>query len=879
MLKSKKNKSKASTSENPDSPSKTALSKDHDHDQPINPEGSEGASRKSSSRSRRSHRETSIKMPAIDATPPRQRKKPPSRFSLRRLFFENPLMPTPFRPSPRTKPKKSKEEPQPYWKDNASSSSVLGAQANANGMRECPLCMAEQTLEQFPHLRNCPHLFCMECLHTYVKIEIQEGRANLKCPQCTELMHPNDIAILLGDRYGHLLTLYESLMLRRLLATDPDTRWCPRPNCTYAVIATGCASCPKIECERPGCGYSFCYHCKAEWHPNQTCDAARAQRHHKTFRSSSVPFSLESTGASASPSASGNVANAASTGIYSEVKACPRCQVLAVKMHDGSCNHMTCAVCGVEFCWLCMKEISDLHYLSPSGCTFWGKKPWSRKKKLLWQLGTLVGAPVGIAFLACISVPAMLIGIPSWVGRKMYEHYKTKNKHKRRIAVTFGVVVSIALSPFLAGFAVCVGVPLLLCYVYGVVPIALCRSEGCGVTTSSSGVKIDIDEDPPYRPSVTEQVLNSNVANPSIGEVSLGASLSMGSGCILEHNADNASREPDRESASITAVAGPSLTGSVASSYLGGPSKSKTNRLEVGVDVHPRKKFSFSSERLSETVSLSERSATVSLADDGGNSVASTRALAGSLLAYKCADSQSMNSYRTTGENNDNFSMKSNQAFEDQVSLRSLPMTQHSQQLSVHSSSQAQHLNPPRSMSPVSSMSGDELSTGHGGRRSQRRRVLDKQLSENSSLMSAEDTVSERVRFDDNISFIDDSMGGDDQTVNTGGGISVSDNVSLSGRLLKGSKMEPSILPEETAEELAEVISPEQKPKTLEFKLGATNNVIQSVNSSSEVVEVTTTSAGVPIDEAGSSILSQGAAGITVLSIGDTLSASKESED
>ena len=109
----------------------------------------------------------------------------------------------------------------------------------------------------------------------------------------------------------------------------------------------------------------------------------------------------------------------------------------------------------------------------------------------------------------------------------MYEHYKTKNKHKRRIAVTFGVVVSIALSPFLAGFAVCVGVPLLLCYVYGVVPIALCRSEGCGVTTSSSGVKIDIDEDPPYRPSyrpsVTEQAIcMSSVANPSIGEVSLG---------------------------------------------------------------------------------------------------------------------------------------------------------------------------------------------------------------------------------------------------------------------------------------------------------------------------------------------------------------------
>ena len=70
-----------------------------------------------------------------------------------------------------------------------------------------------------------------------------------------------------------------------------------------------------------------------------------------------------------------------------------------------------------------------------------------------------------------------------------------------------------------------------------------------------------------FRPSVAEQVLNSNVANPSIGEVSLGASLSMGSGCILESNADNASREPDRESASQTAIAGASLTGSVGKTF------------------------------------------------------------------------------------------------------------------------------------------------------------------------------------------------------------------------------------------------------------------------------------------------------------------------
>lgn len=63
--------------------------------------------------------------------------------------------------------------------------------------------------------------------------------------------------------------------------------------------------------------------------------------------------------------------------------------------------------------------LSPFNPFSPSGCTFWGKKPWSRKKKILWQLGTLVGAPVGIALIAGIAIPAMIIGIPVYVGRKV----------------------------------------------------------------------------------------------------------------------------------------------------------------------------------------------------------------------------------------------------------------------------------------------------------------------------------------------------------------------------------------------------------------------------------------------------------------------------
>lgn len=53
-----------------------------------------------------------------------------------------------------------------------------------------------------------------------------------------------------------------------------------------------------------------------------------------------------------------------------DIKPCPRCGAYIIKMNDGSCNHMTCAVCGCEFCWLCMKEISDLHYLRYSHVLF-----------------------------------------------------------------------------------------------------------------------------------------------------------------------------------------------------------------------------------------------------------------------------------------------------------------------------------------------------------------------------------------------------------------------------------------------------------------------------------------------------------------------------
>ncbi|XP_058991669.1 E3 ubiquitin-protein ligase RNF19B isoform X3 [Mustela lutreola] len=435
---------------------------------------------------------------------------------------------------------------------------------------ECPLCLVRLPPERAPRLLSCPHRSCRDCLRHYLRLEISESRVPISCPECSERLNPHDIRLLLAD--PPLMHKYEEFMLRRYLASDPDCRWCPAPDCGYAVIAYGCASCPKLTCEREGCQTEFCYHCKQIWHPNQTCDMARQQRAQtlrvRTKHTSGLSYGQES-------------------GPADDIKPCPRCSAYIIKMNDGSCNHMTCAVCGCEFCWLCMKEISDLHYLSPSGCTFWGKKPWSRKKKILWQLGTLIGAPVGISLIAGIAIPAMVIGIPVYVGRKIHSRYEGRktSKHKRNLAITGGVTLSVIASPVIAAVSVGIGVPIMLAYVYGVVPISLCRGGGCGVSTANGkGVKIEFDEDDG---PITVADAWRALKNPSIGESSIEGLTSVLSTSGSPTDGLSVMQGPYSETASFAALSGGTLSGGILSGGKGKYSRD-CNNMEIQVDIEAK---------------------------------------------------------------------------------------------------------------------------------------------------------------------------------------------------------------------------------------------------------------------------------------------------
>ncbi|KAM4680632.1 E3 ubiquitin-protein ligase RNF19B-like isoform 3-T4 [Amazona ochrocephala] len=456
---------------------------------------------------------------------------------------------------------------------------------------ECPLCLLPQLPEAFPTLASCKHRSCRACLEQYLRIAVSESRVQVACPHCPAALQPDDI--------------------HRLLA-EPSLR------ASYAVIAYGCAECPRLTCGREGCGTEFCYHCRQPWHPDGPC----------------VPV-LPAPG----------LANAAqpvhpedSTHAEAEnIKVCPRCSAFILKINDGSCNRMNCTVCGCLFCWLCLQEITDVHFLSPSGCTFWGKRPWSRTRKILWQLGMVLGAPMVISLVAGIAVPVITIGIPVYMGRKPsfwgpsllptptlvgycqpgevlgQSRRSSLSGCQQCLSVTSSVLLSLFVSPIITAVTVGVGVPLLLTYVYGVVVLSLCRSRwGCGRSPAGDLSVVELE-------NLTKQVNELRSVLPSPRPVEEGVPDTTISVPSSSHNPNHGMvwQEQDSQSASTVALTGNMLPEGTDMSNREGISI----EVEVSIEAapHPARQQSLCSASSGQSLSgdslggTSDRSSTVGI--------------------------------------------------------------------------------------------------------------------------------------------------------------------------------------------------------------------------------------------------------------------------
>ena len=191
------------------------------------------------------------------------------------------------------------------------------------------------------------------------------------------------------------------------------------------------------------------------------------------------------------------------------VKPCPRCKALISKMNDGSCNHMKCTICNCSFCWLCLNEVTDVHFLSPSGCTFWGTERWSVMKRrlvLLFGVGVLTKkpkiknfriffkffcsdspspciiptSPIIILLISLLIIPAAIVGLPYLVRRFLLTNESAiSQKFGPWIFKTFlwtSTILTVVISPLVAVVTSIIVIPLTALFVYVLIPLDLYRT-------------------------------------------------------------------------------------------------------------------------------------------------------------------------------------------------------------------------------------------------------------------------------------------------------------------------------------------------------------------------------------------------------------------
>jgi len=219
----------------------------------------------------------------------------------------------------------------------------------------CDICCEDnEGLESFA--MKCSHRYCVHCYRQYLgqKIKEEGEAARIQCPQegCKRIMDAKSMDLLvtpdLNDRYHELLM--------RTYVEDKDIlKWCPSPNCVYAVEC-GIKKkdldkvVPTVACD---CGHRFCFGCSLADHQPAPCELVKKWLKKCADDSETANW------------------------ISANTKECPKCNSTIEK--NGGCNHMTCRKCKHEFCWMCMGLWSE-HGTSWYSCNRFEEKSGSEAR-------------------------------------------------------------------------------------------------------------------------------------------------------------------------------------------------------------------------------------------------------------------------------------------------------------------------------------------------------------------------------------------------------------------------------------------------------------------------------------------------------------------
>eukprot|EP00425_Heterocapsa_triquetra_P037793 CAMPEP_0195084732 /NCGR_PEP_ID=MMETSP0448-20130528/25345_1 /TAXON_ID=66468 /ORGANISM="Heterocapsa triquestra, Strain CCMP 448" /LENGTH=571 /DNA_ID=CAMNT_0040118087 /DNA_START=22 /DNA_END=1736 /DNA_ORIENTATION=+ len=212
--------------------------------------------------------------------------------------------------------------------------------SSSAGTFHCPFCMENHRGAECVVFGSCgreDHGVCRDCMESYIRGLINDGRLSIECHQCHAPASMSEIRSLVD---GEAFAKFERF---RRMRQDPTVRECPgckqlcKPllNDEDEVVAEMCC---------PGCGSEFCYY-HSNAHVGRSCTEYRREMAKQE--------------------------RLAEKGAMRGTKACPACGIRTEK--TSGCNHMTCSHCDAHWCWICGEAV-DLstvteHYAVGGPCS------------------------------------------------------------------------------------------------------------------------------------------------------------------------------------------------------------------------------------------------------------------------------------------------------------------------------------------------------------------------------------------------------------------------------------------------------------------------------------------------------------------------------
>uniref|UniRef100_A0A8C4HVS4 Ankyrin repeat and IBR domain-containing protein 1 n=1 Tax=Dicentrarchus labrax TaxID=13489 RepID=A0A8C4HVS4_DICLA len=219
----------------------------------------------------------------------------------------------------------------------------------------CGICMSSISVFEEPVNMSCGHEFCRGCWEGFLNLKIQEGEAhNIFCPafECYQLVPVEVIESVVSREMDKRYLQFD---IKAFVENNPAIRWCPEAGCERAVRLNtqgpGTSSsdpfsfpllrAPAVDC---GKGHLFCWECQGEAHEPCDCETWKLW-----LQKVNEMRPEELAGVSEAYEDAANC-----LWLLSNAKPCANCKS-PIQKNEG-CNHMQCAKCKYDFCWICLEE-------------------------------------------------------------------------------------------------------------------------------------------------------------------------------------------------------------------------------------------------------------------------------------------------------------------------------------------------------------------------------------------------------------------------------------------------------------------------------------------------------------------------------------------